>query len=63
METVHTPQVLILACGALATEIRDITRLHRLGLAFERVTTTFGDLEPAIVTISTRPAAAEKEHV
>ena len=31
METVHTPQVLILACGALATEIRDITRLHRLG--------------------------------
>ena len=31
METVHTPQVLILACGALATEIEDITRLHRLG--------------------------------
>ena len=31
METVHTPQVLILACGALATEIRDIARLHRLG--------------------------------
>ena len=25
-----------------------------LGLAFERVTTTYGDLEPAIVTISTR---------
>ncbi len=35
----------------------------RLGLAFERVATTYGDLEPAIVTISTRPAAAEKEHV
>jgi len=34
-----------------------------LGLAFERVATTYGDLEPAIVTISTRPAVVEKEHV
>ena len=30
MSTTDSPQVLILACGALATEIRDIARLHEL---------------------------------
>ncbi len=31
---------------------------ERLGLAFERVTTTYGDLEPAVVSISRGPAHA-----